>query len=138
MEHTYCRLLAVLLCSPLRVLQVLSVVHLLTLTNERYAGTFKSLSNFWRNGFSMIVKPQRIDWGEQVVLITGGVSMSSSNSPGDAALRMYIGASGIGSLLARTLAVRNVTVVVLDINPIETENCNFSSSVSHACVDICR
>jgi len=34
-----------------------------------------------------------------------------------------IGASGVGELLANTLAVRNVTVVVLDINPIVTENC---------------
>ena len=33
------------------------------------------------------------------------------------------GASGIGELIANTLAVRNVTVVVLDINPIVTENC---------------
>jgi NAD(P)-dependent dehydrogenase (short-subunit alcohol dehydrogenase family) len=33
------------------------------------------------------------------------------------------GASGIGELLANTLAVRNVTVVVLDTNPIVTENC---------------
>ncbi len=32
------------------------------------------------------------------------------------------GASGIGELLANTLAVRNVTVVVLDIKPIVTEN----------------
>lgn len=49
--------------------------------------------------------PKRFDWGEQIVVVTGG-------------------ASGIGSLLANTLAVRNVTVVVLDINPIETENYN--------------
>jgi hypothetical protein len=41
-------------------------------------------------------------------------------------LRGYKGASGIGSLLANTLAVRNVTVVVLDIKPIETENCRLS------------
>ena len=33
------------------------------------------------------------------------------------------GASGIGELLANTLAVRNVNVVVLDLNPIVTENC---------------
>lgn len=33
------------------------------------------------------------------------------------------GASGVGELLANTLAVRNVTVVVLDIKPIVTENC---------------
>lgn len=34
-----------------------------------------------------------------------------------------IGASGVGELLANTLAVRNVTVVVLDVKPIVTENC---------------
>lgn len=38
------------------------------------------------------------------------------------------GASGIGELLANTLAVRNVSVVVLDINPIVTENCMFAKT----------
>ena len=33
------------------------------------------------------------------------------------------GSSGIGELVANTLAVRNVTVVVLDVKPIITENC---------------
>lgn len=33
------------------------------------------------------------------------------------------GASGIGELLANTLAVRNINVIVLDVNPIITENC---------------
>jgi hypothetical protein len=37
------------------------------------------------------------------------------------------GASGVGELLANTLAVRNVNVVVLDVNPIVTENCVYSS-----------
>lgn len=35
------------------------------------------------------------------------------------------GASGVGELLANTLAVRNVTVIVLDIKPITSENCEF-------------
>jgi len=39
------------------------------------------------------------------------------------ALNYCSGASGIGELLANTLAVRNVNVVVLDVNPIVTENC---------------
>ena len=52
--------------------------------------------------------PPRLDWSEQVVVLTGG-------------------SSGIGELLANTLAVRNVTVVVLDIKPIITENRMFSS-----------
>lgn len=33
------------------------------------------------------------------------------------------GSSGIGELLANTFAVRNVTVAVLDVNEIESENC---------------
>ena len=37
------------------------------------------------------------------------------------------GASGTGELLANTLAVRNVNVVVLDVNPIVTENCVYFS-----------
>jgi Trk K+ transport system NAD-binding subunit len=36
---------------------------------------------------------------------------------------IIVGASGVGELLANTLAVRNVNVVVLDVNPIVTENC---------------
>ena len=35
------------------------------------------------------------------------------------------GSSGIGELLANTLAVRNVNVIVLDVNPIITENCAY-------------
>jgi len=69
--------------------------------------TLKFFSNFWRNGHSLILRPERFDWGEQIVVVTGG-------------------ASGIGSLLANTLAVRNVTVIVLDVNPIETENYNIA------------
>lgn len=44
-----------------------------------------------------------------------------------------VGASGVGELLANTLAVRNVSVVVLDVNPIVTENC--ALLVSSACSD---
>ncbi|TFK22320.1 retinal short-chain dehydrogenase/reductase [Coprinopsis marcescibilis] len=62
-------------------------------------------SRLYRNQGSLILGPKRFDWGEQIVVITGG-------------------ASGIGELLANTLAVRNVSVVVLDINPIVTENYN--------------
>ncbi|KAF8812220.1 retinal short-chain dehydrogenase/reductase [Phlegmacium glaucopus] len=62
-------------------------------------------SKLYRNQGSFLFSPAPLDWGEQIVLVTGG-------------------ASGIGELLANTLAVRNVTVVVLDVNPIVTENYN--------------
>ncbi|KAF0559073.1 NADP-binding protein [Gigaspora margarita] len=53
-----------------------------------------------RNGW----KTCRLDWDDEVVVITGG-------------------SSGLGSLLAETLA-RNVTVIVLDIKPPEVEHDN--------------
>jgi short-subunit dehydrogenase len=67
----------------------------------------KWLSSVWRNDRSLLWRPGRVDWGEQIVLITGG-------------------SSGIGELLANTFAVRNVTVVVLDVHEIESENYNIN------------
>ncbi|PPQ66592.1 hypothetical protein CVT26_009492 [Gymnopilus dilepis] len=67
--------------------------------------SFKWFSRLYRNQGSLVLRPPPLDWSEQIVVVTGG-------------------ASGIGELLANTLAVRNVTVVVLDINPIVTENYN--------------
>lgn len=64
-------------------------------------------SRLYRNQGSLLFGPAPLDWGEQIVLITGG-------------------SSGIGELLANTMAVRNVTVVVLDVKPIETENYNIT------------
>jgi len=61
----------------------------------------------YENQGSFFFSPPRFDWGEQIVVITGG-------------------ASGVGELLANTLAVRNVSVVVLDVKPIVTENYNIS------------
>jgi len=68
---------------------------------------FRWYSRLHRNQGSLLFGPGALDWGEQIVLITGG-------------------ASGIGELLANTLAVRNFTVVVLDIKPIVTENYNIT------------
>ncbi|KAF5388295.1 hypothetical protein D9615_000616 [Tricholomella constricta] len=64
-------------------------------------------SRLYRNQGNLFFGPGRFDWGEQIVVITGG-------------------SSGVGELLANTLAVRNVNVVVLDINPITTENYNIT------------
>ena len=71
-------------------------------------GFLRWYSRLYRNQGSLLFGPPRLDWGDQLVVITGG-------------------SSGIGELVANTLAVRNVTVVVLDVNPIVTENCEFSS-----------
>jgi len=67
----------------------------------------KWLSLLYRNQGSLLFGPAKFDWDEQVVLITGG-------------------SSGIGELLANTLAVRSVNVVVLDVKPIQTENYNIT------------
>jgi len=67
----------------------------------------KWYSRLYRNQGSLLFGPGPLDWGEQIVLITGG-------------------ASGVGELLANTLAVRNVAVVVLDVKPIVTENYNIT------------
>ncbi|KAF8351653.1 retinal short-chain dehydrogenase reductase [Amanita rubescens] len=69
--------------------------------------TLKWLSKLYRNQGSIFSSPKPLDWGEQIILITGG-------------------SSGIGHLLANTLAVRNVAVVVLDVEPLVTENHNIT------------
>lgn len=73
----------------------------------KHLGFIKWYSRLYRNQGSLFFRPPPLEWNEQIVIITGG-------------------ASGIGELLANTLAVRSVTVVVLDINPIVTENCEFT------------
>ncbi|KAI0960464.1 hypothetical protein AcW1_004970 [Taiwanofungus camphoratus] len=65
----------------------------------------KWCSRLYRNQGSLLFGPAPMDWGEQIVIVTGG-------------------SSGIGELIANTLAVRNVTVIVLDVKPIVSENYN--------------
>ncbi|KAH9943291.1 retinal short-chain dehydrogenase/reductase [Epithele typhae] len=67
----------------------------------------KWYSRLYRNQGSLLFGPPRLDWGDELVVITGG-------------------SSGIGELVANTLAVRHVCVVVLDVNPIITENNNIT------------
>ncbi|CAJ0836706.1 18694_t:CDS:10 [Entrophospora sp. SA101] len=57
------------------------------------------ISNKSRNGW----KTQKIDWNDEIVVITGG-------------------SSGLGGLLAETLAIRTVTTIILDIKPPEIEH----------------
>ncbi|KAG8955569.1 hypothetical protein FRC04_007560 [Tulasnella sp. 424] len=64
----------------------------------------RSIDRRWRNG-TLFGSGDRIDWSEQVVVITGG-------------------AGGIGGLLANTLAIRGVTVAIMDVVPLVTENHN--------------
>jgi len=61
----------------------------------------------YRNQGNLFLAPPRLDWDDQVVVVTGG-------------------ASGVGELLANTLAVRNVNVIVLDVNPVVTDNYNIT------------
>ncbi|KAF8897816.1 retinal short-chain dehydrogenase/reductase [Infundibulicybe gibba] len=83
---------------------VLSFVYYLVISLFWF---LKWYSRLYRNQGNLLYGPGRFDWGEQIVVVTGG-------------------ASGIGELLSNTLAVRNVSVVVLDINPIVTENYNIT------------
>jgi hypothetical protein len=63
--------------------------------------------------------PRPFEWGEQIVVITGG-------------------SSGVGELLANTLAVKSVTVVVLDLKPIQTQNCMPAFGVREFCSRQCH
>lgn len=86
-------------------------------------GFLKWYSRLYRNQGSLLFGPGAADWGEQIVLITGGARQPQIHAFFEPLRTIYTGASGVGELLANTLAVRNVTVVVLDVKPIVTENC---------------
>lgn len=64
-------------------------------------------SLLYRNQGSLLYGPGNFNWGDQIVVVTGG-------------------SSGIGELLANTLAVKSVSVVVLDVNPIASDNYNIT------------
>jgi len=67
----------------------------------------KWISKLYRNQGNLLFASPPIDWDEQIVVVTGA-------------------SSGVGELLAHTLAARNVTVVALDVNPIQTEHYNIT------------
>lgn len=74
----------------------------------------------------------KVDWEDEVVLITGGTITSCHTRRKKQRLRRQFGskqlnlfysitgASGVGYLLAEMLAIRHITVVVLDILPVKT------------------
>jgi all-trans-retinol dehydrogenase (NAD+) len=85
------------------------------------AEALRYIGRFYAAAGSYFFLPPRLKWEEQIVLITGGESLRFS-----CVRRVYpdeAGGSGIGALLAQTLALRNVTVVILDVthpkDPIE-------------------
>ena len=90
--------------SPRFVSPLLCPIRRQCLLNVFVLGFLKWCSRLHRNQGNLLFGPPRLDWGDQLVVVTGG-------------------ASGIGELISNTLAVRNVNVVVLDVNPIVTENC---------------
>jgi hypothetical protein len=89
-----------------------------------YVGFLRWYSRLYRNQGSLLFGNPPLDWGEQIIVVTGGTSLFEVKWECQALTR-GTGASGVGELLANTLAVRNVNVVVLDIKPIITENCAF-------------
>lgn len=67
----------------------------------------KWCSRLYDNQANVLYAPPPLEWNEQIVVITGG-------------------ASGVGELLANTLAVKSVTVVVLDVKPVRADNYNIN------------
>ncbi|KAJ6490334.1 retinal short-chain dehydrogenase/reductase [Mycena vitilis] len=67
----------------------------------------KWISRLYSNQGNLFYAPRPFEWSDQIVVVTGG-------------------ASGVGELLANTLAVKSVTVVVLDVKPIQTQNYNIA------------
>jgi all-trans-retinol dehydrogenase (NAD+) len=80
----------------------------------------KHINRIYTNRSSWLLAPSKLDWSKQIVLITGGKSfleltMTHTDDSGG---------SGIGALLAQTLAMRNVTTVVLSKDPVLVDPSN--------------
>lgn len=74
------------------------------------AGFLSHVTRVYNNEGSFFFRPPQINWENQVVVITGG-------------------ASGVGKLLAETLATRNIVVVVLDVKRLESAQDNIRSYI---------
>ncbi|KAH9820757.1 hypothetical protein DFH28DRAFT_884161 [Melampsora americana] len=73
-------------------------------------------SRAWRNR-TWALWPERIDWTEQIVLITGG-------------------ADGLGRVIAETLAMKHITVVVLDVKPFVNSGEELEYDIHHFVCDV--
>jgi all-trans-retinol dehydrogenase (NAD+) len=73
-------------------------------------GTLQHIDRVYASGGNWLLAPPKLNWGEQIVLITGGELSGRDSS---VLAHIITGGSGIGALLAETLALRNVSVIVL-------------------------
>jgi hypothetical protein len=67
-------------------------------------------NRLWQRGLRGLFGAHHVQWGEQIVLVTGGGSSKLLRK----LLMLSTGAHGIGKALVDTLAVRHVVVVSLD------------------------
>ena len=78
------------------------------------------INRIYTNRSEWSLAHSKLEWSKQIVLITGGEPFSSSY----AWILTISGGSGIGALLAQTLAMRNVTTVVLSKDPVLVDPSN--------------